>query len=314
MNYEIREGDALTVLRTMTGRSVQTCITSPPYWGLRDYGIGGQIGLESTPDEFVARLVDVFREVRRVLRDDGTCWINLGDSYAMGTKGSSGKGEKQISNTGTLLADRAWRIPDGLKPKDICGIPWRVAFALQADGWYLRSDIIWAKPNPMPESVTDRCTKAHEYIFMLAKNEKYYYDADAIAERSTYAGKTVTLGVESLSKGQANGANIAPSGNGTAVSVQVTDMRNKRTVWTFSTLPVPDAHFATYPIELPETCILAGCPPDGLCLDPFAGSGTTGLAALKHGRRFLGIELNPKYVEIARTRLGRHMPLLAVNA
>lgn len=302
------EGNALDMLRTLPAQSVHMCVTSPPYWGLRDYGVAGQIGLERAPDEFVARLVEVFREVRRVLRDDGTLWVNLGDSYAMSTKGSSGKGAKQITNSGTLLAERRWQIADGLKPKDLVGVPWRVAFALQADGWYLRSDIIWHKPAPMPESVSDRPTKAHEYIFLLSKQEKYYYNADAIAERSVYPGDNRAQRSDTRKQIEPMSIDFgsrARTGNPTG------DTRNRRTVWTLSPLPTPDAHFATFPIELPETCILAGSPPDGMVLDPFSGAGTTGMAAIKHGRSYIGIELNPAYNAIARTRLERHMPLLA---
>lgn len=310
VTYEIRAGDVIDMLRTMAERSVQTCVTSPPYWGLRDYGIAGQIGLESTPDAYVAKMVAVFREVRRVLRDDGTAWVNLGDSYASSPASGGVQSSLMTGGEHKRTPRSNYHRPEGLKPKDLCGIPWRVAFALQADGWYLRSDIIWAKPNPMPESVTDRCTKAHEYIFLLAKNGKYWYDADAIAERASD-----TRGGLRFMDDRAKAMGRQPSGNEKPENHNAPrpDMRNKRTVWTFSTLPTPDAHFATYPIELPETCILAGCPPDGLVLDPFAGSGTTGLAAIKHGRRFVGVELNPKYVEIARTRLGRHMPLLAAG-
>jgi DNA modification methylase len=285
----ILTGDARALLPTLAAASVDCCVTSPPYWGLRDYGVDGQIGLEPTPDDYVAALVEVFRQVRRVLRADGTLWLNLGDTYAGGKIGRA----------------------DGLKPKDLCGIPWRVAFALQADGWYLRSDIIWAKPNPMPESVTDRPTKAHEYVFLLSKQERYYYDADAIAERCITSDTRTWI--------PANGGNHDDAGvtlrhdGGRQGGGQLgnPDTRNKRTVWTFATLPTPDAHFATYPIELPEICIRAGSRENGTVLDPFAGSGTTGLACVKTNRKFVGIELNPEYLTICERRLERHYSLFA---
>jgi DNA modification methylase len=296
----------------MPDESVNMCVTSPPYWGLRDYGVDGQLGLERTPEEYVSSMVAVFHEVRRVLRNDGTCWINIGDSYATGGM-SNPSGKSTLGggkDRGAAMYSISRARPDALKPKDLVGIPWRLAFALQADGWYLRSDIIWHKPNPMPESVTDRPTKAHEYLFLLAKSGTYFYDADAIKDAATHAGKTVTLGAKSLSKGQANGMSISASGNGAADSVIVAPLRNKRTVWTLATLPTPDAHFATFPIELPETCIRAGSAEGGIVLDPFAGASTTGLAALKNGRRFVGIELNPAYIEIGHVRARRHYPLL----
>jgi len=310
MRFRIINSDSLSALVNIETGTIDCCVTSPPYWGLRDYGHAGQIGIEPTPDEFMAKLVAVFREVRRVLKPEGTCWVNMGDSYAATTKGSSGKGDKQISNAGTILADRFWSIPDGLKPKDLVGIPWMLAFALRADGWYLRQDIIWHKPNPMPESVKDRFTKAHEYVFLLTKSARYWWDAAAMQEAAVSAGKVVTLGEKSLSKGQANGANIAASGNGRADSVTVKETRNRRSVWTLAAAPTPEAHFATFPIELPELCILAGCPVDGIVLDPFSGAGTTGLAALKNGRRYIGIEINPEYVNLTRRRAERIMPLL----
>lgn len=303
----IHHGDALTVLRTLPDSSVNCCITSPPYYGLRDYGCAGQIGLESTPAEYIARLVEVFREVRRVLKDDGTCWINCGDSYA-GHNLPGWRPGNEAKNQGSSNKNGCGFIT-GCKPKDLIGIPWMLAFALRDDGWYLRQDIIWHKPNPMPESVKDRCTKAHEYIFMLSKSARYWCDMDAVSEPATYAGKIVTLGEKSLSKGQANGANMAASGNGRASEVTVKDTRNLRSVWTLATLPTPEAHFATFPIELPETCLRAGCPEGGTVLDPFAGAGTTWLACLKNGRRFVGIELNAKYVELAQGRAHKYQPL-----
>ena len=235
-------GDAATVLRELPERSAQCVVTSPPYWGLRDYGIGEQLGLEATPDEYVAKMVTVFREVRRVLRDDGTLWLNLGDSYG--------------------------------DAKQLQGIPWRVAFALQADGWYLRQDIIWHKPNPMPESVTDRCTKAHEYVFLLSKRQRYFYDADSVRE-------PIKASTESR-----NGANA-------------------RTGWAITTQPYPEAHFATFPVELPTRCIKAGSAMGDTVLDPFSGAGTTGVACVALGREYIGVEVNPEYMKLSEDRLGK---------
>jgi DNA modification methylase len=327
MSVEIRQGDVLARLREIPDGSVNCCVTSPPYWGLRDYGVKGQIGLEATPEAFVARMVEVFREVRRVLRPDGTCWINIGDSYAGscmtgGTRSINGQGQKlesmfRRSFTKNKLAsnrDGTGKV-SGLKAKDLVGIPWRVAFALQADGWWLRSEIIWHKPNPMPESVTDRPTKAHEQIFLMTKSAHYAYDAAAIAEAA--AGRPALTGGPYCPPGQHPHANARPSvlkggfkGKTEAMAATgqnafraVTMTRNKRTVWTITPKPYKEAHFATFPIELPETCILAGCPPGGLVLDPFSGAATTGLAAIKHGRDFIGIELSAKYCRMAAKRL-----------
>jgi len=315
VSYAIHRGDSLEVLRAMPDKSIDCCVTSPPYWGLRDYGVSGQIGLEPTPEEFVTRLVEVFREVRRVLKTDGTCWVNLGDSYASGGgTGHQGKHGDRCNRTHTqrsLLGNSAEH--SGLKPKDLCGIPWRVAFALQADGWWLRQDIIWQKPNPMPESVRDRCTKAHEYVFLLTKAERYFWDAEAMKEPATHAGKVVTLGDKSFSKGQANGAGVSASGNGAKSEYTVVESRNRRSVWTMATQPTPEAHFATFPLELPEMCLLAGCPVGGVVLDPFNGAGTTGLAALKNGRQYVGIELNPAYIEITHQRFQKYMPLISAG-
>ncbi|HXI85337.1 MAG TPA: site-specific DNA-methyltransferase [Verrucomicrobiae bacterium] len=309
MNWALMDGDALTVLRTLESDSIDCCVTSPPYWGLRDYGVPGQLGLERTPEEYVARMVEVFREVRRVIR--GTLWLNIGDSYA----GSSMTGGGKSLETNQHL-DRMFKKPKqevNAKPKDLVGVPWMLAFALRSDGWYLRSEIIWAKPNPMPESVTDRPTKAHEQIFLLAKSERYFYNADAIREADSCQQhhRNVLNGAPSLepSGGLRNahgGLWGTPEKNGSG--------RNKRSVWTVATQPTPEAHFATYPIALIEPCILAGSPESGSVLDPFAGAGTTGLAALKHGRTFVGIELNPKYIDIANQRAYEKMPLLAAEA
>jgi DNA modification methylase len=282
-------------------------VTSPPYWGLRDYGVQGQIGLEATPEAYVVRMVEVFREVRRVLRDDGTLWLNLGDSYATTTKGSGGYSPKQNSNTGSRYSGRSWIIPLGLKPKDLVGIPWRVAFALQEAGWWLRSDIIWAKPNPMPESVTDRPTKAHEYIFLLAKSERYYYDADAISEPTTdeeyrTRGKvrppTSVYAAQCPDGPQRTGLNLVNQVGGRLT-------RNKRDVWTVNSDPFPEAHFATFPRDLILPCVLAGCPVGGTVLDPFSGAGTTALVAKEQGRRAIGIELNTGYVAMIARRLSQ---------
>jgi DNA modification methylase len=296
-------GDSLTILRSLQSNSVQTCVTSPPYFGLRDYGMKGQLGLEDTPAAYVQKLVELFREVRRVLRDDGTLWLNLGDSYAAG--GNGGHGAKQHSNRGTrALAGKAKKAPNGLKPKDLVGIPWRVGFALQADGWYLRQDIIWAKPNPMPESVTDRCTKAHEYIFLLSKSPKYYYDAAAIKTKWKPNASDIRRSLEGSPKYNGKHKN-GYNGNTTDGGVIGNALKgaNKRSVWTVSTRPYRGAHFATFPPDLITPCILAGAPNDGVVLDPFFGSGTTGAVAKSLGRQYIGIELNPAYVTLARERL-----------
>lgn len=294
----VLHGDCLQQLKTLPDASVQCCVTSPPYWGLRDYGVDGQIGLESTPDAYVQKMVAVFREVRRVLKDDGTCWLNLGDTFSTGSGGSDTESAKQQSNRGTQIESRA--AFKGLPPKNLVGIPWRVAFALQSDGWYLRSDIIWHKPNPMPESVTDRPTKSHEYIFLLTKSERYFYDHEAIAEQSVYPGDNRSLRIDTrkaIDPMCMDGGSRARTGNPTA------ETRNKRTVWTIATQPYPEAHFATFPPKLIEPCILAGSRPGDVVLDPFAGSGTTLYVAKELGRQFIGIELNPAYVKLIDKRL-----------
>ncbi len=355
---QILIGDALTLLRTTSSASVQCVVTSPPYWGLRDYGVEGQIGLEPTPAEFLAKMIAVFQQVRRVLRDDGTCWVNMGDSYA-----NNGCG-------GGSVATRGATVPAGLKPKDLIGMPWRLAFALQDDGWYLRSDIIWAKPNPMPESVTDRPTKAHEYVFLLTKRARYFYDADAVREARDEPGR------------KTDGFRVGPQGDAKrdpgqhrigCVDGTTPAGRNARTVWTIATQAFPEAHFATFPMELAARCIRAGTSQRGACpdcgspwarvvervttptqavhngaydessgfgksgwipgkqvttttgweptcthdtkpipctvLDPFSGAGTTGLAANRLGRDYIGIELNPEYAEMSRKRLATDQPL-----
>ena len=296
-------GDCIETMRGMPSGIVQTCVTSPPYFGLRDYGHDGQIGLEATPDEFIGKLVEVFREVRRVLSDDGTLWLNIGDSYSTGTKA----GRQQSSNPGVganrpEAQNSVARIgnPEGCKTKDLIGIPWMLAFALRSDGWYLRQEIIWHKPNPMPESVTDRCTKSHESIFLLAKSEKYYFDNGAIAEKAiggtpgnvTHKGKAAyDDGDERMRTKQG------------LTEIGARETRNKRSVWTVATTPYKGAHFATFPTALIEPCILAGAPAGGVVLDPFFGSGTTGQVAQALGRKFIGCELNPAYKALQDERL-----------
>jgi DNA modification methylase len=254
--------------------------------------------MEPTPQMFVAHVVEIFREIRRVLCEGGTVWVNFGDSYAAG----GGKQVVQTKNASHGLDGMRQATP-GFAPKQLIGIPWRFAFAMQDDGWWLRSDIIWAKPNTMPSSVRDRCTTAHEYIFMLSKSPRYYFDADAIKEPSITSGQVVSLGERSFAKRQADGAGIKPSGNGTAETYTVKETRNKRDVWTVCTQSFKEAHFATFPQKLIEPCILAGCPVGGAVLDPFTGSGTTGVVALRHQRDFIGIELNADYVTMARNRI-----------
>lgn len=366
---KIRQGDVLTRLREMPAESVQCVVTSPPYWGLRDYGTPGQIGLEPTPEAYVAKMVEVFAEVRRVLRRDGTLWLNLGDSYATGA-GSVGNcpggGDQGERWNGPTTQPNRMRLP-GLKPKDLVGIPWRVAFALQADGWYLRSDIIWSKPNPMPESVTDRPTKAHEYLFLLAKAERYFFDADAVREpdKGQDHARAVLDGQPSLNP---SGGVLSPHRGIRTLEGRNGSGRNIRSVWTIATQPFHEAHFATFPEKLVEPCIKAGTSEKGCCaecgagwirqtettysnwadgnnngkaegrdprrahdvkttgwspacthnapttpclvLDPFAGSGTVGVVALRLGRSFLGIELKPEYAEMARRRIYDDAPLL----
>ena len=373
------------ILHTLPDESVHCCVTSPPYWGLRDYGTGTweggnaecdhqgpmaggfkssglnarknengwladdgkvkptyltayrgvcgkcdacridqQLGLEQTPEEYVAKMVEVFREVQRVLSKDGTLWVNMGDCYsAVGKSGGGEQGEKWTHTGGQHIGPRngKWRpAPDGLKPKDLCGIPWRVAFALQADGWYLRCDIIWSKPNPMPESVTDRPTKAHEYLFLLAKSGKYYYNAEAIREAAAERDDERPFGnaggnrhgdEERIYRSKKpDGWDTGPGGHGSIhrdgrQAGEVSKIRygrNRRTVWTIATQPYKEAHFATFPEELVRPCILAGCPEGGTVLDPFAGSGTVGKVAEDLGRNSILIELNPKYIEMIKKR------------
>jgi DNA modification methylase len=309
MTWRLLCGDAREKLRELPERSVQTCVTSPPYFALRSYGGGEQeMGTEATPDAFAAALVEVFREVRRVLRDDGTVWLNLGDSYAANRS-------YQVSDSKHLAHDfggsNAARVPVGCKPKDLIGVPWLVAFALRADGWYLRSEIIWHKPSPMPESVTDRPTRAHEQVFLLSKQRSYFYDAEAVREVGNPEGSH-SRGVDGVREGiDVNGGNQGTPG---AVMATPAGGRNKRSVWTVATQAYKAAHFATFPEKLVEPCILAGSAPDDIVLDPFAGSGTTGVVALRHGRSFVGIDLNPEYLELARRRICDDAPLFNTKA
>lgn len=363
---KIFHGSCLSVLEQLPSESINTCITSPPYWGLRDYGtgkwtggtldcshrVGGQvqdnkakgaiiagvrpgvdasvcldcgalrvdkqIGLERTPEEYVSRIVEVFREVRRVLREDGTLWLNLGDSYNAHPgqrKTTDAAGPKQVTNEGAQGAPS--RYVSSLKPKDLVGIPWRVAFALQEDGWWLRSDIIWAKPAPMPESVEDRPTRSHEYIFLMTKAEKYYYDFESIKEPSSASGgaiKATPSLIEMSDRGNVKRKHdsIGVHGNlpgrddaGRACNGPGQETRNKRDVWTINTDPFPEAHFATFPPSLILPCVLAGCPTGGTVLDPFSGAGTTALVAKENARNCIGIELNQEYISIASRRLSQ---------
>ena len=396
MSWEVREGNCLDLLAAMPDESVQTCVTSPPYWGLRDYGEDDQLGLEPTPEEYVENLVAVFREVRRVLRSDGTLWLNLGDSYC-GYKGDNyGKTAGNLTaQTPTAKNGRPVTVgtpqTSGLKSKDLVGIPWRVAFALQADGWYLRSDIIWSKPNPMPESVRDRPTKAHEYLFLLTKQPKYFYDAEAIRERAV-ARDLGEMDGGAQRNGDGSKANNGRNFREAEPKSQFVGHRNRRSVWTVTTKPFSGAHFAVFPPDLIEPCVLAGTSEGGGCskcgapysrvvekgdalldqqrasggdergeyhgqatkdydsakaqdasatksrilagmverktvgweptcdcdsvpepqtiIDPFSGAGTTGLVALRHGRSYIGLELNPEYAELSRNRIRDDAPLL----
>ncbi len=296
-------GDCREVLPTLPAGAFRCCVTSPPYWGLRDYGHADQIGLEPTPEEYVATLVGVFREVRRVLADDGTLWLNIGDSYgAMGgdtfIKGSASKRSAKPEDTKAFAMSKSAQAAGavekrtGLRPKNLVGIPWRVAFALQSDGWYLRSDIIWAKPNPMPESVTDRPTKAHEYVFLLSKSERYVFEQDAVSEKAGGGGRF--NGSPTYAALDRNDAGRRDRGK--------VDTRNIRTVWNIATQPYDGAHFATMPPKLAERCILAGSKLGDAVLDPFFGSGTVGQVAEQLGRRWLGIELNHAYEDLASAR------------
>lgn len=322
-------GDCRTRLAELDEQSVQTCVTSPPYWGLRDYGAEDQLGLEDTPELFVEALVDVFRAVRRVLRDDGTLWVNLGDTYIGGRSGRIGEHTKLAgSGRGHEATRAAWerqggpthRNAPGLKPKDLVGTPWRVALALQADGWYLRSEVVWHKPNPQPENVRDRPSRNHEHVFLLAKSRRYYYDADAI--RTPLKPKTLTA--YGTKRRRSKGTDALGSVKSHNITNDVPDRKprlndegepsgaNRRTVWTIAQEPYAGAHFATFPRALVEPCILAGAPPDGVVLDPFAGTGTTGEVALALGRRAVLIDAQPDYLPLIEERLrGTQYPLIA---
>jgi site-specific DNA-methyltransferase (adenine-specific) len=362
MTVTIYVGDVRDQLRAMPAESVHCIVTSPPYWGLRDYGVDGQIGLEATPAEFITTMVDVFEELRRVLRPDGTCWVNMGDSYASKPNGPVGAGGHTAAAphvaVRTAQARRSSSIPVGFKHKDLCMMPHRLAIALQDAGWWVRQDIVWSKPNPMPESVRDRCAKSHEYIFLLAKSAKYYFNGAAIKEpavgfaddpRNSFATKDYEVPGQKPQKRTSRGVGF---GHGTDAgerqrgrvlkgnaksyrgggaytastsfdndadasrethgnSPNLTGLRNKRSVWTMATHAFAEAHFATFPPELPELCIKAGCPPGGTVLDPFFGAGTTGLVADRLQLDCIGIELNPAYAEIARKRISAESTLLA---
>ncbi len=363
MNWVVHLGDVREVLRSLHEQSVQCAVTSPPYWNLRDYNAAGQIGREKTPDLYVSTLVDVFRSVWRVLRKDGVLWLNVGDCYAGGGRGwDTGKSGLQgstqsqdeskrgagqrIGHRSSFLQDRSDRMDvphkgaDGLKIKDMIGIPWMLAFALRADGWYLRSDVIWSKPNPMPESVTDRPTKSHEYVFLLSKSSRYFWDADAIREPITasmltqmeqgYDGEATkayeTAGVQNPSSVKARiiagkrdkqrghsrrHAGFNDRWDAMPKEQQMAMGANARSVWTIPPANYKEAHFATYPEALPTRCILASSRIGDTVFDPFTGSGTTGAAAIRNGRNFIGIELNPDYRELARTRINSVAPMFA---
>lgn len=299
MSYELYLGDWLELAKTLPSESVQTIITSPPYYGLRDYGKTGQLGLEETYQEYVQKLATGFSELKRVLKDDGTLWLNLGDSYANSGGVITYGSEKQKSNIGSHGFLRQKSV--GFKPKDLMGMPWRVAFALQDDGWYLRQDIIWHKTNPMPESVTDRCTKSHEYLFLLSKSQRYYFDNEAIKETTT----TFNSNIRDRDSTRLN--NVPGRSRMSGLTKNNYELRNKRSVWSVATQPFKEAHFATFPPELIRPCVLAASRQGDTILDPFNGSGTTGLVALQHGRKYIGFDLNEKYIDIATKRLGAVM-------
>lgn len=299
MSSMIYNGDVKEQLRNIESGSIQCCITSPPYWGLRDYGHSNQLGLEETPELYVSNMVSVFREVRRVLKNDGVLWLNLGDSYWNNFGG--GSATMTTGNAEAVRQRGRHNKPkhDLFKIKDLIGIPWRVAFALQEDGWYLRQDIIWHKTNPMPESVTDRCTKAHEYVFMLTKNQRYYFDSKAIKEEAKTPAMSRNKHGEGYQADYPNGDRFSPGERVWGADGK----RNKRSVWTIATKPFKGAHFAVMPEALVEPPLLATSRPGDVVLDPFAGSGTVGVVALRHQRNFVGVELNPEYVKIAESRI-----------
>ena len=318
---QILTGDALEQLKTLPDQSVNCFVTSPPYYNLRDYGVDGQIGLERAPEEYIQKLVEVFREARRVLRDDGTLWINIADSYAGSGKGRNTDGTynkksakaKQGTNKGSIEGNLTPTTAGIIyKPKDLIGIPWMLAFALRADGWHLRQEVIWSKPNPMPESVRDRCTKSHESIFLLSKSRKYYFDAEAIAEPCVGFGNNAGRrkennktfrggGVYTNNRSFSNSAGKEKASVGNKPNEK--GLRNKRDVWTVGTRGYSGAHFATFPPDLIEPCILAGCPRGGTVCDMFSGSGTVGVVAKAHGRNAILIDLNPEYTDMQRQRI-----------
>lgn len=307
----IYTGDSLEVLKTLPDESVHCCVTSPPYYALRDYGVEGQIGRETTPKEYISRLTEVFAEVRRVLRPDGTLWLNISDTYA--GKGNQGdyldmKNPKGRTGQAVALNHKV----EGCKPKDLIGIPWMLAFALRDEGWYLRNDIIWMKENPMPESCKDRCSRCYEHIFLLSKSRKYFFDAKAISEPIAPAtAERLKRGMKGGNKygkpvpGQPQTQTInRPRAHGEITDSMINPMRNKRDVWVVNTVPFKGGHYAAYPPKLVEPCLLAGCPEGGIVLDPFFGSGTTGMVAKQLNRHYIGIELNPEYAKLAEARIG----------
>lgn len=325
----IINGNSLEVLKSLPDNSIDCCVTSPPYYALRDYGCDGQIGLEETPEKYIESLCDVFSEVRRVLTPEGTLWLNIGDSYNGNKVGNTEVVKNKKVSESNDFHKKLW---SGAKPKDLIGIPWMLAFALRSQGWYLRQDIIWQKPNPMPESVTDRCTKSHEYIFLLSKSQRYYFDYEAIQEpcadqsRTNYACGNRTNGINKDRNDNDFGErskNWKPRTKNCQYDGQKPNsfhlsrengepdkeyyVRNKRDVWSVNVKPCSEAHFATYPFELIKPCILAGCPENGIVLDPFMGSGTTAIVARSLNRNYLGVELNPEYIKIAHKRLEKHL-------
>jgi DNA modification methylase len=312
---KIEFGDCRETMRKWAaeGVKVQTCVTSPPYFGLRDYGHEGQIGLEQTPEQYITAMVEVFRCVKDVLADDGTLWLNIGDSYAGYHGNKNASYDAAPSNKGGYFENQRKTLVNhnGIKNKDLIGIPWMMAFALRADGWYLRQDIIWHKPNPMPESVRDRCTKAHEYIFLLSKSERYFFDSEAMREDSVDpVASSARYKAPFWENGKHQTGNYSANGAKHTGGMKVFDgKRNRRSVWTVNTKPYKGAHFATFPPALIEPCILAGSRPNDIVLDPFMGSGTTAQVAMQHGRQYLGCELNPEYAPLQEQRISSAKPI-----
>ena len=318
----IINGNSLEVLKSLPDNSIDCCVTSPPYYNLRDYGCDGQIGLEETPEAYIAKLSDVFMEVYRVLKPEGTLWLNIGDSYNGNKKGNTETIKHKAVAESNNFHKKLWL---GAKQKDLIGVPWMLAFTLRSKGWYLRQDIIWEKGNPLPESVTDRCTKSHEYIFLMSKSQKYYFDYEAIQEEATSSGKPRVFGANNQKGTLRNdvGRVFNPRTKNCQYDGQKPNsfhlsrengepdkeyyVRNKRDVWSVNVKPCKEAHFATYPFELIKPCILAGCPENGIVLDPFMGSGTTAIVARSLNRNYIGVELNPEYIKIAHRRLDKHL-------